>query len=259
MSIEVRYRDAPGRYVHLVLSNWHTVLEAYDSDEFGQVEVLEPNVLETTNDFTKKRNPTNRHWKGAVFYKSGGNTYEFMRVRDVVVTTNPTSNADYGKDYVYIGIPDFVRKGLQKAIGAHVNVNLLDPKFEPSERWWVVVNSIADLACISNASDELTPTSVDSILSETGKPFKITCDLTLDISFKTTDGARLRSSSSPTYGVAVDAVCGTVTDLNVDEEPPKIAWSFGTKISQEDLIFSKKDVTPGHVFELFRRLGIGSI
>lgn len=224
---------------------------------FTDVHMIAPNIRETTNDFTRKTTGAKtKHWKGSVeFTRPKGDVARVFRIENVIVTTNPTKNPDYGVTYAYVGIPAYVREFFSREISKHATCNLNEARFEEDpNHWWKVVNNVSELATVIRSDGESTSLNVAEVLKSTAKSFAINAELAFEVKYKTTDGGKYIAHTSP-LEVTVDVIRGVIRELNVDVGPPK-SMTSSKKISSSQIQTKKADTTPDDVLKMLSQLNL---
>jgi len=224
----------------------------------GLTALLPDELPETTSDFTHGLNAAARHFKAPLWLKKPGEPdpgdYRLLKIHNVVVSTNPKSNAEYGVKFVTIGIPKFVVSNLTGMMG-HLGKGLRgDPKYRNDDKYaWVVVNNLKTLASTLDANGGFDKKSVKDILDATGKPFMINLDCTISLKHKTTDGTDFVRGKH-IMEIEVKASRGIIRKLAVDVDPPTI--HNADMIESDDIRIDEDDLCPDSLLQQLAKLGL---
>ncbi|KLU84315.1 hypothetical protein MAPG_03359 [Magnaporthiopsis poae ATCC 64411] len=209
-----------------------------ERNSFQNVTIAKPELKETTGAFTRNINKDARYWKAPLLFVQGNNRTRVLRVQNVIVSTNPTTNEQYGKTYAYVGLPAYVRDFIRDAVSKYAKVSPDEARFEPDvDFWWKTASNIEDLATTISAAGDVTAHPVAEILEKTGRSFSVAAEIAVDVKYKTVD----KSGYSP--------------DTSMLGTRPFVSTSGG-KIKPEHIVTTTADASSDAVISMLAALGL---
>ncbi|KAF2857432.1 hypothetical protein K470DRAFT_172235 [Piedraia hortae CBS 480.64] len=142
----------------------------WTKETFGKVEVVIGTISETTSEFTKKKNPTNRYWRAPVSFKL--NNFESMVLKQANVAVPYNRGQNYGVDYMYVGMPKFIGTHIENAA-----VQVDDDRLNSTDtEWWKTLNNCTDSCGIITRDDNFEPRDLSNAFRATKKGIIVNVD-----------------------------------------------------------------------------------
>ena len=193
-------------------------------DMMKEIGIVLTDVTETTSDFTRKKNPKNRYWRGNITFKY--KEYESRILKMAGCGVPYTKSTNYGTDYVYASLQKSVSDAIIAAcMKKDIIVTTDDPKFTsgPNE-WWATINGLKDKVGTVTADGEFSPKDLSAILKKTELGVRINFDLVFSIRLTVTDEQDRKPQQA--FRIVPDCSRASIKSIREEIEPPSIESSI---------------------------------
>lgn len=174
---------------------------------------------EVTVEAIKLSHPDERYWGRDVVFTYGTHLARFIKLEKIPVPY--ISGERYGNNFVYIGLPLWLREKLVES-GKSVRRVLPDEnRLEPNNRyWWKAINKFDGKIGFAHKDSpgEFIPKSVNDIFQTTGNGFLM--NVQIAIRAKCSSEERKPLSATTPFTLGVRLLCGWIQDINVVTLPP---------------------------------------
>lgn len=186
----------------------------------SKIEVAVSDIEETTSEFTRRRNPKNRYWRGKIWFKQDGHSSRIIRMYNREVPYVKATN--YGSSYVYANLQRCVATHIADACGKKdISVDTNDPKlFGAPEQWWCTINNLDKNIGIVDKDGNFMPKDAATILQKSELGMRVNFDLIFSIRLTVTEG-RDRSAADK-FRIVPDCSRASIKAINQEIEPPSV-------------------------------------
>lgn len=185
-----------------------------------QIEISVINLRETTSDFTRKRNPGKRYWRGDVNFK-----FEQFESRILKMANCPVpyhKNPTYGKDFIYANLQKSVGEAIVAACTKEgITATHFDKKISGTDKdWWATINNTDGSIGTVDSNGDFEPKDVQMIFDVTELGARINLDLVFSVRLTLDDGADRKPTD--TFRVVTDCSRGGIKAIKQEVPPPQI-------------------------------------
>ncbi|KAJ5286584.1 hypothetical protein N7508_011238 [Penicillium antarcticum] len=218
----------------------------WTSDVLKQIDIAVTDFRETTSDFTRKRNPGHRYWRGNVTFKFEGFESRILKMAMCPVPFH--KNTTYGKDFIYANLQKPVADAIIKAcLKEGIVATHLDKKISGTDRdWWATINNTDGSIGTVDESGDFDVKDLQHIFDATSKGARINLDLVFSVRLTLTDGKERKDND--TFRIIADCSRGAIKAINQDIEPPNVE----TQIPQQRA--SKQDIVGQDLLDAINNL-----
>lgn len=187
-------------------------------EQLKQLNITVADLRETTSDFTRKRNPGHRYWKGQIIFKFDGFESRILKMNNCAVPYN--KNATYGKDFIYANLQKPVADAIVAACAREeIIATHHDNKLSGTDQdWWATINGTDGRLGTVDQSGDFDPKDMKTVFdrSENGALFNF--DLVFSIRLTIEGGRERRPNDS--FRIVTDCSRGAVKAINQSIPPP---------------------------------------
>ncbi|KAI1906219.1 hypothetical protein LOZ61_006777 [Ophidiomyces ophidiicola] len=192
----------------------------WTDDYLKDIEINISDIRETTSDFTRKRNPGHRYWKGMVTFKYKGHTSRILKMAQCPVPYVKITN--YGKDFVYASLQKSVCDAIVKsAMTKDIVVTGQDPKVSGSDNeWWATINNLDGRVGVVDSAGNFEAKDLKMIFDKSELGARINFDLIFSIRLTLENGADRKPHD--VFRIIPDCSRGAIKAAKQEIEPPNI-------------------------------------
>lgn len=230
-----------------VVSNW-------TPEMLKLVDIVVPEPIETTNDFTKSKQRAARYWSTEVTFQyedpDTKRVWSSKIIKMAECDVPRVDNASYGGDYFYATC----NKAIGDAIVAAANkkniaATIDDEKTVSNEnQWWKTINKAKNRIGVLDKEGNFAAQDLHNIMLKTEAGLKVALDVSVKLKYNTKDGSN-RKPDSP-FRLVFDASRGFIRKLRNDIMPPPLESSIETAPA------SKKDIAGDELLDELASLQI---
>ncbi|PHH90156.1 hypothetical protein CDD83_4378 [Cordyceps sp. RAO-2017] len=213
-----------------------------------QLEIKIDDIAETTSDFTRIKNPTNRYWKAYIHFVSGKYESRIIKMCDCDVPYMKATN--YGTEFIVARLQKVVGDAIKaKALEKNIVVDLSDKRAASDENnWWMTINNVNGRIGLIDGEGRFEPRDLGAIMNKTEAGVKLNLDLVLSLRL-TLENKKDRDSRSA-FNIVADCSRGAIIAARQDIEAPAVE----TGVPQQSA--SKEDVASQELVDMLSELDI---
>lgn len=226
--------------------NPFTTNAKWTPDLLKQISIVIDDPVETTSNFTRQRNPTNRYWKAQVHFEFDKFKQRIIKMADCDVPYIKATN--YGSQFIVARLQKAVSDAIvAEALKKNIIITIQDKRAASDDNnWWTTINNIdGRIGTVDNAG-QFEPKDLGAIFNKTQEGVKINFDVVLTIKLTTTD--KRDKTSRDAFSLVADCSRGALIAVKQDIEAPQVE----TNIPQQPA--SKGDIAPQELTELIDQL-----
>lgn len=200
--------------------NPFTTVAEWTPEKLSEIEILIHDLNETTSDFTRKRNPKNRYWKGKVSFKFGEYESNILKMSNCEVPYLKATN--YGTDYFIARLQKPVADAIvSAAMKKDILATHVDPRVGASpNEWWMTINGISGRTGVVDSNGNFTPRDLHSILTKTESGVRVNLDLVFSLRL-TIEGGQDRKNTNA-FRIVPDCSRAAIKAVRQDITPPAV-------------------------------------
>lgn len=211
----------------------------------SQIEVKVGDPVETTSDFTRKRNPTFRYWKASVEFKYKEFKSRIIKMNGVDVPYVKATN--YGQDFIYARLQKSVGNAIVAAgLPKDLKITTADKRVSSgAEEMWMTINGTAGRIGLVDASGNFDSKDVVAVFNKTQNGIKVNLDVVFNIRLQLVERDR---TARDVFTISADCSRASIKAGNVEVEPPAVD---GTVPQQQA---SRNDIASQELIDMFDNL-----
>lgn len=211
----------------------------------SQIEVKIGDPVETTSDFTRKRNPTARYWKASVEFRHKEFKSRIIKMNGVDVPYVKATN--YGQDFIYARLQKCVGDAIVAAgLPKDLKVTTADKRVSSgAEEMWMTINGTAGRIGLVDASGNFDSKDVVAVFNKTQNGIKVNLDVVFNIRLQLVERDR---TARDIFAISADCSRASIKAGNVEVEPPAVD---GTVPQQQA---SRNDIASQELIDMFDNL-----
>lgn len=205
---------------------------AWDEETFGQIDVTVDAISETTNDYTRSKNPNNRYWRAAVKFSYKNFSSEVIKQANVEVPYN--RGANYGEDYMYVCMPKFIGAGIANAAAKQgITVQTDEDRINSTEtKWWKTLNNCKERCGVVTNDGEFQERRIANAFVTTKKGIRINLDYCVFLRLTKSD--KSDRNDKDIFKVVLDCSRVALKEVKVDVEQPPLTSRIATSSAVKD-------------------------
>jgi hypothetical protein len=205
---------------------------AWDEETFGQIDIIVEAIAETTNDYTRSKNPTNRYWRAPVKFSYKNYTSDLLKQANVEVPYNRGSN--YGEDYMYVCMPKFVGARIAEAAAKQgITVQTDEDRIISTEtKWWKTLNNCKERCGVITNDGDFQERRIANAFVNSKKGIRINLDYCVFL--RLTKDDKSDRNDKDVFRVVLDCSRVALKEVRVDVEPPPLTSRVPTSNAMKD-------------------------
>jgi hypothetical protein len=225
-------------------------IDKWTPELISQINVHIDDVIETTGDFTRQRDPNKRHFKAGVWFSLGKEEKHRQRIIKMGGCGVPyTKQANYGSQFVVALLQKTVGDAIvNAAIAKNIIVSLDDKRHMSTDaEWWSMINQVNGKIGLIDANADFEPMDLSGIFKSTEKGVILNLDLVFNIRLATD---KRDPTPRDAYTLVADCSRGAIIEVNKDIQGPVLESAIPQQAA------SQRDIASEELRQLLRTLNI---